>query len=731
MTTAAIRRPLPPVPFNERERLTALFDTCLLDTEPDPAFDEIIAFAMAVMQTPIAVVSLVDQHRQWFKAKSGIDFGETPREDAFCAYAILQREPLIVKDARTDARFCDHPMVTGETGVRFYFGIPIRSGDGMPLGALAVVDTAPRDQVSNVAMAAMQFLARRVEQLIRAHRSAGYRDRATGLANQRRFRENAVVLYRSTVQEANHGWAVSIEAVSASQSRAWIEANQADRIDARMRQVGRWVAAATSAREGVYRLSARHLGFFVESAAAPAIQSMLSRLARGLATFVPDAKHVAVLDVDADVDVDVDIYGHAHLSVDEAVGSGATSPHLALRALRLNAFDDEAALVAAMIGPTTRLQVQALNRAPADGDAIRKATSEAFVAASAITVVSAMRRGSAVDVDADANANASDAAAGVAGGILYWRMRRNLSSYSWSGADVRWTRTADGVDDRRADSATLSDQHRIVIAEQIAGLLERFARACAKFGRRDARIQIDVSADFFFGPEPLQLMDAASAFGVKPEQVEWALPVTVLCNTYAQAQARVLMLRKLGAGVVITGIGAGFDTLSWLPSLPFTGICFDARLTDAVSRDSGHSDVVRRLSSLVHALGARVSAEGLDTPEAVAVARFLAVHEGTGDAIARTLKTRRLPANGPATSAAPAVSAEVVPQTSTNLSAGRVTQTDTCRESAHASNGGASSPPETATPEADDAAPTRRKQSLFDAVCRPLTFLSSRFSSLP
>jgi PAS domain S-box-containing protein len=152
----------PPIPHNEQARLAALAAYGILDTPPEDAFDDIVRLASEICGTPIAVMSLVDRDRQWFKSVVGLDSRETPRSVAFCAHAILQKELFTVPDALSDPRFADNPFVVGDPGIRFYSGSPIRGADGLELGTLCVIDHTPRE-LTALQKHALVTLGRQIE----------------------------------------------------------------------------------------------------------------------------------------------------------------------------------------------------------------------------------------------------------------------------------------------------------------------------------------------------------------------------------------------------------------------------------------------------------------------------------------------------------------------------------------------------------------------------------------
>src|SRR5262245_3655836 len=148
--------------FNEKARVQALNKYKILDTDPEKAFDDLTILAAHICQTPVALISLIDSDRQWFKSKVGIDVTETPREVSFCAVAIQQPSLFIVPDATKDPRFSTNPFVVSDPKVRFYAGAPFTSSDGHPLGTLCVVDLVPR-QLTPSQENALLALSRQVQ----------------------------------------------------------------------------------------------------------------------------------------------------------------------------------------------------------------------------------------------------------------------------------------------------------------------------------------------------------------------------------------------------------------------------------------------------------------------------------------------------------------------------------------------------------------------------------------
>jgi two-component sensor histidine kinase len=180
-------------PWDETDRLAALRSYRILDTPAEPGFDNLVRLAAQVCHTPMALITLIDDHRQWFKAELGLGLRETPLDVSICAKAILQPGLLIVHDTTTDPRFNCNPLVTGEPHLRFYAGALLATPDALPLGTICVLDRVPRDLTKQQAFA-LTTLAEQVMSQLELRRAVAERDEA--LAASRRTEQRQTLLVR-------------------------------------------------------------------------------------------------------------------------------------------------------------------------------------------------------------------------------------------------------------------------------------------------------------------------------------------------------------------------------------------------------------------------------------------------------------------------------------------------------------------------------------------------------
>jgi diguanylate cyclase (GGDEF)-like protein len=175
----------PDTPANEKQRLKDLRSLNVLDTSPEERFDRLTRMAKRVFGVEIALVSLVDENRQWFKSKLGLDASETGRDISFCGHAILGNEIFLIEDTLKDERFHDNPLVTGPPNIRFYAGAPLRYMNGNKLGTLCLIDSQPRT-LNDDDMDVLRDLAEMAESELNAIQLATIDD-LTKISNRRGF----------------------------------------------------------------------------------------------------------------------------------------------------------------------------------------------------------------------------------------------------------------------------------------------------------------------------------------------------------------------------------------------------------------------------------------------------------------------------------------------------------------------------------------------------------------
>jgi GAF domain-containing protein len=188
------------IQHNEAKRLKVLWQYDVLDTVPEAVFDDLTELAARICEAPMALISLVDEDRQWFKSRVGVKVKETPREVSFCAHAIRQEGLFIIRDATKDRRFARNPLVVSNPKIRFYAGAPLVTPDGHALGTLCVIDKVPRN-LRREQQQALRVLARHVITQLELRRHArelvtARKQGATALDELARLRDEVAQLRR-------------------------------------------------------------------------------------------------------------------------------------------------------------------------------------------------------------------------------------------------------------------------------------------------------------------------------------------------------------------------------------------------------------------------------------------------------------------------------------------------------------------------------------------------------
>jgi len=189
----------PNIPQNEKQRLKSLKSFGILDTLPEDDYDNITKIAAEICHVPVALITFIDDKRQWFKSHYGVDVTETPREYAFCTHAINDPENIfVIRDAREDIRFYDNPLVCGETQVVFYAGVPLKTDDGFPLGTLCVIDHKP-NMLSSSQEQSLYALSKQVIKLLELRKNKHQLEQALEELGEKTTSWNVLPMWRPTI----------------------------------------------------------------------------------------------------------------------------------------------------------------------------------------------------------------------------------------------------------------------------------------------------------------------------------------------------------------------------------------------------------------------------------------------------------------------------------------------------------------------------------------------------
>lgn len=181
---------IPSLPSHETLRLKALDYFQIMDSESESSFDEIVQLAAQICGTPVSLVTLLDSHRQWFKARFGMEVPETSRDISFCGHTILSNDMMVVEDAHNDIRFQDNPLVIGYPGIRFYAGMPLQTSTGFNLGSLCVIDRQPK-QLNEGQISALKSLSNQVMKLMELR----IRNKELNEANERNIKMLSIITH--------------------------------------------------------------------------------------------------------------------------------------------------------------------------------------------------------------------------------------------------------------------------------------------------------------------------------------------------------------------------------------------------------------------------------------------------------------------------------------------------------------------------------------------------------
>ena len=572
-----------PIPINEAQRLQQVSALCRLDSTPDAVFEQIVTMTAEYFDAPIALISIVDEQRQWFTARVGLKAQETPRRDSFCAYAILTNEPFEVLDATKDPRFKDNPLVTGEPGIRFYAGMPLVTPDGLGLGSLCVIDTQPREALSDRDLSMLGHLARLTMARILSLRSETFIDQPTGLFNRSRPEEDVA---HGAAEEPGMTLVV-VDVIAPTRLNDIVRVLGYDFSQAFVQCMKATLQAQLSTGCDLYRISPTRFAFLLAPTEQRELQALNDRI---IGAF----------------EAPVACKG---IPVKTQVGIGVMP-------LQTGAQEQD----------WLRLAISSADDARGRGIGWAKYEPRLDVAQQrAFSLLSGL----------------SDALLCDGQLRLVYQPRISLADGHCTSVEalLRWTHPDLGPIGP-AEFIPLAEKTAL-IRELSLWVAERAIEQGAAWRQQGApfKVAINVSAADLDGPAFADRITALLARHALPaELLEIEFTESALMRNPAEVRRQLLRLRTLGMDVAIDDFGTGYSNWTYLRDLPATTLKLDQSFIRHLSDDEKDRRLVRTLIDLAKRLDLRVVAEGIETQHVLELVAQWGCEEGQGYHIARPME---------------------------------------------------------------------------------------------
>jgi diguanylate cyclase (GGDEF)-like protein len=554
-----------PLPMNENERIADLRSHEILDTPEDARFETFVRLAADMSGAPTAIVSLVDEDRQWFKAAIGIETRSTPRSLSFCAHAILDPSAvMVVENALEDSRFHDNALVTGAPGIRFYAGAPILSLAGHPLGTLCIIDSKPRT-LDEAGRRRLSDLASGVGSVLELHRQtrrssrAATHDQLTGLANRAYFEP----LVAEAAAAGLKGESCAVLWIDLDKFRAVNDRFGDAGGDAVLRECANRLQATLRRKDLACRLGGDEFAVLMRG---PLTTDGPARLAARIVQAIRKP-----LEIDGRI-----LRIRTSIGIAVAPGDGRDGPSLC------------------------RAADMALYEAKSLGEA-----SVVFAASLASSGATRNRDGM---VDEIRDAIRSDDFS------LHWQPYFSTRTGKVFGQEalIRWHRPSGPADPSMF----------IPLAEQ-AGLIEELdawvlRTACTAAARWPGgqRVSVNISAESFSsGALTDVVVSTLRKTGLPATRLVLEMTERTVINHPEAARRQIAQLAGLGIKLALDDFGTGYSSLASLKSFEFHKLKLDARFVKDIGRDKRADDVARAVLSLAKALDMTVCAEGIETEQ--------------------------------------------------------------------------------------------------------------------
>ncbi|GFM53552.1 sensor domain-containing phosphodiesterase [Pseudomonas cichorii] len=575
-----------PLPLNETQRLLRITELCVLENTVDDVFEEIVAMTAEFFQAPIVLISIVDEHRQWFRARVGLQAQETPRDVSFCAYAIHSPDSLEVVDATLDERFKDNGLVTGEPGIRYYAGAPLITDDGLGLGTLCVIDTVPREAMSEREALMLKRLAGLVMKRIVDLRRSCFVDQTTGLYNRLRLEEDILL----TLKAGKEMRLVAVDMITPEFLNNIVKAlgySFAQDLVVAMRNR---LQAMLPSSCPLYKISPTRFGF-------------------QLPGDMPDESiYCAILE-----DLQSPVICHG-IPVQMQVGLGIV-PLLVGQAME----QDWVRLVISAADDARARQIGwALYEPHMDATQQRS-----FQLLGSLT--------SAVHAHDQLR--------------LVYQPRIDLASGECTSVEalLRWVHPTLGPIGP-AEFIPLAEKTALMRSLSL-WVLQTAVEQAASWQRKgfDIRVAINVTPDDLTGPVFTdRVIWLLKKHDISPEHFELEFTESALMQNPSEVRSQLERLRELGMHIAIDDFGTGYSNWNYLRQLPATTVKIDQSLMRNLNVEEADQRLVKALIGLAKKLGYCVVAEGIETETIRKLVKQWGCDEGQGYLIARPMEADAL-----------------------------------------------------------------------------------------
>ncbi|WP_263260866.1 sensor domain-containing phosphodiesterase [Pseudomonas sp. RIT-PI-S] len=576
-----------PMPINEAARLRRLADLCLLEGTRDPVFEDIIELLQAYFDAPIALISILEEQRQWFKASRGLCIRETPRDMSFCTYAILSDALFVVPDALEDERFRDNPLVTGPPYIRFYAGMPLVTEDGLGLGSLCIIDNQPRPPLNEHQASALKRFAALVMQRILSLRDLNYRDQQTGMLNRARLEQD--ILTRRGEQAHS---LVAIDVVSPQMLNDIVKALGYQFSQDLMLTIHAELTALLPAKTNIYRISQTRFGFFLDGGRGPASEALFAAI---LERF-KQPLFCGGIPIQTQVGIGAIELSHSQASLPDWLR------------MVVSASDD-----ARTKGKGSGWYEPGLGRAQ----------QRAFMLLSALA--EALQSGDQLRLAYQPRFDAHSGALLSAEALLRWE-------HPFLGA------LSPGEFIPLAERTSMIRPLSLWVIRQAVNQATGWYRAGMPL-----KVSVNVSAEDLDGAQFTDnLLTLLADTGLPPQLLELEFTESAVCQSPELVREQLERLRRVGIDVAIDDFGTGYSNWTYLRQLPATAVKLDRSLICNISSDERDRRLVETLIGLGLRLGYRIVAEGIECADTLEVLRRAGCHEVQGFFLARPMELHAL-----------------------------------------------------------------------------------------